>query len=372
MSPHRDVKLGRDHWGALDHQPPVVNLIRNQKSKKSQKQKKPRASAKKRGGVSLPKYRLSPCVEKYLHARADPFSPAARGACIPGETAVPSFKYSTWAAVSHTATAGEDLYIGWEPNAASDRHVLKFHDVAIGSDPQISLINSGTSTPVLCFGSPFTAASFASGLLEQRLVGASLRLKVTEAPLTAAGSVRGYWPPSCGALLASSLASQWLQLYNTRMQSKAETMNKWFHIDFDIDNFVEAQTWMSSPEVRNNTYFGALGLIKVDASSATVPVQVHVEVVHHWEVRGTTVANFATPNSSEPVAAAKVYNGVANVFREVGNTVLTYPGQMSAITAALGLGGSKKGRDFLMRQTMNTMAYGMGLGNIAAAVASLP
>jgi hypothetical protein len=168
----------------------------------------------------------------------------------------------------------------------------------------------------------FTSAEFAAGSLEQRMVSCGLRIKNTEAPLNTSGIIEGYNTPSGLGMAGTQAAASYLDEFNTRRMTKHTNLNKWFEIQWDHDDELNAQTWQAGAAYLQKSTPDTVVHIEGNAAN---PASVVIEMISHWEVRGRTVAYAATPNESDPSSFSKVYSAVSDALRMAGNTAISSP-----------------------------------------------
>lgn len=283
------------------------------------KQKQPRRPRRVR--KALPE-----CAVKYIHARVDPFSLAAVGACVPGSSAVPSFKMQTRGMYNLAVLAPTGMAIGWTPCLANNLSEFWYNAATPTTAYSTWMATAGSAAST---GSPFTSSQFGIGNLEHRVVGGAIRIRPTNSMYVKQGAQWGYWTPA-GTVQAISATGDGIQkYYNTKHKIASEGDGALFvcidHEDSEtFDQYFSGTAYyLGTAAPSNGTGQPFLGYIQPGTDGY---VQCLVETVCHWEVRGRTVASFSTPN--QPYTEfGSLFSGVSDVLR-IGGSIVYGSAQM--------------------------------------------
>jgi hypothetical protein len=285
---------------------------------------------------------IAECALKYVHARLDPFSPKAIGACRFGSSTMPTFKCSNRSMTTHaidlaSASLGSThLTLIWRPNASNDVWGLCIAPDTAAGRTISALIAEPTSVFINEIGSFFPQTQFVGGELESRVVGAGLRVMCTGAPLYLQGTTESLVPADQLWSEADTPAATMRSSMNTRYHAKRLQSE---HVML-YDNEANNDLFRGSPFI-NGVPNESIGTLRIPADASTPIIHFTVETVSHWEVSGREVrpASSATPSSSN--LYDKLSEGVSNVLQVIGHKLPSAPSLIQALWNFTGLNGPR-------------------------------
>jgi hypothetical protein len=208
------------------------------------------------------------------------------------------------------------------PSAANDGVSVSFYNTA-GIATTLNALAVSALT-VVARGSPYSAAEFGTGLLEQRCVGWAVEIHSQASKYNAHDMTRGYQTPDGLAVSGADAASNYQANFNSRVAACNE--QEILKLVMAHDNLEELDDWFSSDGYRgaSGTYAGGAPLAN---AVAFLPINDSTDAVYsmrfvaHWEVRGRTVSGIGT---SKPVDFQEFSQaaGIADTFIQAGAAVL--------------------------------------------------
>jgi hypothetical protein len=273
------------------------------------------------------------CVLRYGKMLVDPFAEDARGACIPDGRGGSTFKFATYA--RSIVTAGTNYAVLVRPSAANNSQSLqiwweKNAADAVEDNDNFATYDTATSTGfvnVNAVGSPFATSSFVAGSLEQRCVGYEVRV-TNNTLMTYRGGECWAWQ----AVSYDTDAELGLRVneatspsdFTTYLQTKSfsgitgdgQPVLRLASADFDKLKLFRAEHGLAG--VQGTPMAGGAmqcnGFIWLP--SQVTPGQWKVELIAHWEVRGTSVGVLGQPPDVEaPATANKMFNAANTVIQ---------------------------------------------------------
>lgn len=235
------------------------------------------------------------CEIKYIHARLDPFSGKAVGACIPFD-GVQSFKatYQTRAII--TKAAANHFIARVRPTVCYDISTIEF---AGGTPSSSTTPSTGSLSVARPIGAPFDAGSLGTGRLEWRVVGAGVKITNITPPVNRVNFMLGYCSPQTTASLDFSF-DELSSAANARIMTKPQGELLW-----DADESDDYLRWDAS-QIQWTMQFGM---------PATAFDQTYlVETVSHVEMRGRTVAA-SSSLSHASTEYTRMFGAVSNTLR---------------------------------------------------------
>lgn len=221
---------------------------------------------------------------------------------IGGGTTQPTFKFSKRVRVIRTAggTATENLVL--TPNAAddvADVHIRNLNGAtcaAVIATPDTTFIGSG---------SLFSNAQFSTGELENRMIGIDVTITPLGARLNMAGAIQAVLSHEDhldSAVAIDTLISQDIRSKRVpKVPGKPVSFTS-FHHDLD--------TVMGMGVTATPHFYAATDplLAITIPSDGTAAVQYSLDIVTHWEVAGTSVAQVASPNLHDAPLLEKIHH----------------------------------------------------------------
>lgn len=252
---------------------------------------------------------------------------------IGGGTTQPTFKFSKRVRVIRTAagTATENIVV--TPNAADDV-----------ADVHIRNLNGATSAAVVAVpdttfigsGSLFSNAQFGTGQLECRMIGMDVTLTPLGARLNTAGAVQAVLSHEDhldSAVAIDTLISQDIRSKRVpKIPGKPISFTAFHH---DLDTVMGMGT---IPQSHGFLATEALLAITIP-SDGTAAVQYSLDIVSHWEVAGTSVAQVATPNLHDAPLLEKIHHEASTLHTMIQGAYLD-PAKTADIVAKKSTGFS--------------------------------
>lgn len=277
------------------------------------------------------------CVRAYAHARIDPFGRLAQGACVPSGDGGRTFKFQTfvnWPFSFAGAGGGKGLLVTWRPSADNDISQLSYAEELSSTtlDAAVAIAHQ------TCKGSPFAAASFGTGNLEQRLVGAEIRAYPTSSSLKKQGMAIGYWTPTGGYLAGTNSPDALAVELNGKKAFLAS--DEFLKVTFDHDNTNEMTNWHPASYYFGGATSAYTGGLKAGPVVIWLPgnsdgdIMYNVQCIAHWEVRGRIATPMGHTEQPEPVAFQKAACYASDYLRSAGSSVSEMTGVADKIAEA--------------------------------------
>lgn len=285
----KSVPLPRNTNAPKRRRKPKAKQQRKRKSKQSNAQ----TIARTGKGVHIMD-KGSMCVRDFVRAFRDPFT--ISGICLPAAPSWPSRKLCTRQYLTMNAGTNGYGYIIVQPDASNNTACVWYTDATwagAGGNAVTTTPGSGVNAAVNA-QSPYTASQFGNGagLLNQRCVIASVRIRYIGTTLTASGIVIPIVVPQYQTLNGTSPNAIRASVPDAESQpvSRGYHTIRWAPTSPDLYNYyTQSYTNMDAPMI-----------ILVNGFQASAPFD--VEIVYHHEVVGTGLD--ATPSYASPTFAS--------------------------------------------------------------------
>lgn len=222
-----------------------------------------------------------------------------------GNTTQPSFQFSKQIRAARTASGTATDYVAVTPNAANDGT-----DVTIknGSDLTIGATHSTPDSSIIGAGSLFDTAAFASGSLEARCTGVSVRITPTGNRLNLGGVVACVL--SHEGSLGTGTAFSALAAADRRTKRVVKAPARVVEFNPIFQNRESHTTYNTAPTVYGYGVTDPVLFLAIDADSGNA-VNYLLEIDLHFEVIGTTVAGSVKAQPHHPVLHERIHHAAA-------------------------------------------------------------
>jgi len=235
---------------------------------------------------------------------------------IGGGSSQPSFKFSKRVRIIRTAagTATENIII--TPNAAYDTVDVVIRNMASATTADVSAI---PDLSVTGSGSLFPGSAFLTGALESRLLGYDVSIVPLGSRLSVAGAIQAALAHEDHLPTATAIDSLVANDIRSKRVPKVPGKRVCFtSVHHDLDEIVNSN---STAFAHGHVAGEALMAITIPSDGATA-VQYSLDVIFHWEVAGTTVAQVATPNLHNAPLLEKIHHHASALHTQLQGSYL--------------------------------------------------
>jgi hypothetical protein len=219
----------------------------------------------------------------------------------------------------------------FRPSAASDEVDVDIKNLAAGAT--LANVRSTPDAALVAPGSLFNAASFASGVLEQRFLGMEVKITPTGNRLNMSGVIKQVIATenfaTASDVIDDRISGDRRSKYIAKRPGAPVRFN-YVHQDSDVHGEYSGATHVALGTVTT----AGLMLIAIEPDT-TAAVSYLLEVIEHWEVVGTTVLGSTTPNHHNSPLYERIHHEAAKLHTALGSQYVQPEQQADHISKSL-------------------------------------